>query len=464
MLPRSKQRRPLPHRPPLRLVDDAAAGCATPPRTSRTRETALAGARRPRRRPRRRDPCCAAACVGGAADPVRRTNRLVRTLTESVTVSMSSSARPGQARRSRSTRPAPRGMTPGTTSWASPSRPGPPQNSKPGPASRASPSPPSSITARRGPPPEHSVLVVDEAAMVGSRKLAQPSSPSPASPTPNSCSSATTSSCQRSTPAALFGALARQRHTIHLTEDRRHRDPHERSALLALRAGRVGAAVARLTKRGRITTADNADLLRQKLVADWHHAVDNGQVALMLARRRVDVADLNRRARHTLIDAGYLNPATERIVGGLALCDGDWVVAGRNRRSLGIINGDLGVVVTTTEQSVTVRLDRGPTVELPAGLRRRSPPTRVRHHHPQSPRRDLRRHLRARRRHPRPRIRLHRPQPRPRPKPALRHEHRGRRRPRTSRPIRTPTTDLIAALRRSEAQTLATDLSLGIEL
>lgn len=214
--------------------------------------------------------------------------------------------------------------------------------------------------------PEQSVVVVDESGMVGTRALAdllwQARS---------ARAKVVLVGDHRQLPeiqaGGLFGALARQPRTIHLTEDRRHRDPHERSALAALRAGRVGAAVARLTKRGRITTADNADLLRQQLIADWHHAVDNGQVALMLARRRVDVADLNRRARHTLIDTGYLDPTAERVVGGLALCDGDWVVAGRNRRSLGIINGDLGVVVTTTDASVTVRLDRGPTVELPAG-------------------------------------------------------------------------------------------------
>ncbi len=213
--------------------------------------------------------------------------------------------------------------------------------------------------------PSKSVVVVDEAGMVGTRALDELFQRAR-----RAKSKVVLVGDHRQLPeiqaGGLFGALARQPEAIHLTEDRRHRDPDERAALAALRAGRVRDAVARLTRRGRITTADNADLLRRQLVADWHHAVEAGQVALILARRRVDVADLNRRARYALIDSGYLDPATERTVGGIALCEGDWVAAGRNRRSLGVINGDLGVVVTTTDNTVTVRLDRGPTVELPA--------------------------------------------------------------------------------------------------
>ncbi len=85
----------------------------------------------------------------------------------------------------------------------------------------------------------------------------------------------------------------------------------------------------------------------------------------MLARRRVDVADLNARARQVLKDNGYLDATTEATVAGLELCEGDWVLARRNDRRIGVHNGDLGVVAHIDDGAVTVALDRGPTVTIP---------------------------------------------------------------------------------------------------
>ncbi len=211
----------------------------------------------------------------------------------------------------------------------------------------------------------NTVLIVDEAGMVGTRALAELMRHAR-----RARAKIVLVGDHRQLPeiqaGGLFARLAQQPDAIQLVESRRQRDRHERSALAALRAGHIGDAIARLTRRGRITTADNAEVLRQQLVNDWHQAVENGQVALMLARRRVDVADLNQRARDALMDNGYLDPSTQQVVGGLAVCEGDWVVATRNRPSLGIINGDLATVIAAGENSTTVRLDRGPTITLPA--------------------------------------------------------------------------------------------------
>ncbi len=211
----------------------------------------------------------------------------------------------------------------------------------------------------------NTVLVIDEAGMVGTRALAELIRHARRAQT-----KVVLVGDHRQLPeiqaGGLFAKLAHEPAAIHLVENHRQHDKHERGALAALRSGRVGDAIARLTRRGRITTADNSDLLRQRLVADWYQAVDNGQVALMLARRRVDVADLNTRARHALLDNGYLDPNTQVTVGGLTVCEGDWVVATRNRPSLGVINGDLGIVIQASDNTLTLQLDRSPTVILPA--------------------------------------------------------------------------------------------------
>jgi hypothetical protein len=64
----------------------------------------------------------------------------------------------------------------------------------------------------------------------------------------------------------------------------------------------------------------------------------------MIARRRGDVADLNRRARARLRGAGAV-VALELQVGEVAFARGDRVVVKRNDARLGVTNGERGVVM-----------------------------------------------------------------------------------------------------------------------
>ncbi|HUR77846.1 MAG TPA: MobF family relaxase [Acidimicrobiales bacterium] len=213
--------------------------------------------------------------------------------------------------------------------------------------------------------PADSVLVVDEAGMVGTRALEELTAHAH-----RSRAKVVLIGDHRQLPeieaGGAFARLARDPHAITLEENRRQRDRHERRALADWRKGRISDAVERLTRRGNVVHGDNADLLRQQLVADWKQSIDNGDVSLMLARRRVDVADLNLRARQLLKQTGGLDASDETTIGGLPLCEGDWVVARRNDRRIGVHNGDLGVVTAIDEHAATVMLDRGPTVVVPA--------------------------------------------------------------------------------------------------
>jgi len=213
--------------------------------------------------------------------------------------------------------------------------------------------------------PQDSVLVVDEAGMVGTRALDELTYKAS-----RSRAKVVLVGDHRQLPeieaGGAFGHLARGEHAIRLAENRRQRDRHERRALIDWRSGRIAEAIARLVRRGNVVEGDNADLLRSRLVSDWQQAVDGGEVALMLARRRVDVADLNTRARRALKATGYLDESTETTMAGLELCAGDWVLARRNDRRIGVHNGDLGVIASVDQTGATVVLDRGPTVVIPA--------------------------------------------------------------------------------------------------
>ena len=126
---------------------------------------------------------------------------------------------------------------------------------------------------------------------------------------------------------------------IELRENRRQVAAWEREALELLRDGRGEEALERYSERGRITVGEGAESGEQ-LVADWAAAEDpSGSV--MLAYRRDDVADLNRRARQVLIERGEIR-GPELRVGRRAFAVGDHVVLRRNDRRLGVANGDRG--------------------------------------------------------------------------------------------------------------------------
>jgi conjugative relaxase-like TrwC/TraI family protein len=111
----------------------------------------------------------------------------------------------------------------------------------------------------------------------------------------------------------LFSALLARLDAVRLAGNRRQQDPAERAALAALRAGRVDIALGRLERNGNVTVADNADLLRDALVDDWYQAQRAGDHAVMSALRRSDVADLNDRARARLDADGQLGPTVLTI-------------------------------------------------------------------------------------------------------------------------------------------------------
>ena len=149
-----------------------------------------------------------------------------------------------------------------------------------------------------------------------------------------------------------------------LTSNLRQRDPVERLALDDLRHGRIDDALGLLQRNGNVTVADNADVLRDVMVAEWFEATTDGSHAVMVALRRDDVADLNRRARLLLQADGRLTPD---IVGvnDLGFAEGDRVMAHKNRYDLGILNGDQATITGATNSHVDVKVDDGRRLRLP---------------------------------------------------------------------------------------------------
>ncbi len=205
------------------------------------------------------------------------------------------------------------------------------------------------------PLPARSVIVVDEAAMVGTRKLGRL-----ADHAERVGAKLVLVGDHRQLPeieaGGAFAALTHLVPTSELTVNRRQADVWERQALAELRSGSVFDAVDDYRRQGRIHLAPSAEVARQQLADDWWAAYQtSGPAAAMYALRRYEVDDLNRRARRHMRADGLLGP-DQLEAAGRPFAAGDEVICLHNDRQLGVTNGTRSRIesVYTAERAVTL--------------------------------------------------------------------------------------------------------------
>lgn len=147
---------------------------------------------------------------------------------------------------------------------------------------------------------DRTVLVVDEAGMLGTRRLAVLIAEAHAAR-----AKVVLVGDPKQLPeidaGGLFAGLATRLGYVELKRNRRQRDIQERAAVHELRHGQVDRAMARLDRNGNVSTADNADLLRDAMVGDWYAARSADEDVTLVAGHRAAVADLNERARNCTV-------------------------------------------------------------------------------------------------------------------------------------------------------------------
>ncbi|MCZ7525598.1 MAG: relaxase domain-containing protein [Acidimicrobiia bacterium] len=207
------------------------------------------------------------------------------------------------------------------------------------------------------------VLVVDEAGMVGTRHL-------------HRLIQATTEASAKLVlvgdpkqlaeidAGGLFASLARCLGHAELTENRRLEDPAQHATARALRDAEIGTALRRMQRIGSLTLDVNTDRLRERMILDWYAERSTGRHVVMLALHRHDVADLNHRARAQLLANGDLGPAV-LTSDDLELRVGDQVLALRNDRHIGIVNGTQGTVIGGSNREVEIETRDGIRLAVP---------------------------------------------------------------------------------------------------
>jgi conjugative relaxase-like TrwC/TraI family protein len=208
-----------------------------------------------------------------------------------------------------------------------------------------------------------SVLVVDEAGMVGSRKLAR-----------------LLDHAQRAEAKVVlvgddrqlapidagggFRALRLRLGASELTENRRQQQAWEREALELVRSGLVEEAVAAYQAHDRVVAAESKTAATLALLGDWwsaHQQAERNPAedVVLLAARRAEVDRLNTNCQQLLEREGRLGPDRLRVE-DRALAVGDRVVCGRNAiAQLGIANGSRGTITAldTERRTLTIRTD-----------------------------------------------------------------------------------------------------------
>jgi conjugative relaxase-like TrwC/TraI family protein len=217
------------------------------------------------------------------------------------------------------------------------------------------------------------VLVVDEAGMVGSRKLTRLLDHA------HQAQAKVVLVGDDRQLAAIdagggFRALRLRLGASELLENRRQQQAWEREALDLVRSGLVEEAVATYQAHDRVVAADSKPAATLALLQDWWAAWqqaerDPTQEVVVLAARRAEVDRLNTACQELLAARGRLGG--ERLqVEDRQLAVGDRVVCGHNAiAELGVANGSRGVVTALDPQarSLTLRLDGtdGREVTLP---------------------------------------------------------------------------------------------------
>lgn len=210
-----------------------------------------------------------------------------------------------------------------------------------------------------------SVLVIDEAAMVGTRDLARLLDHAE-----RANAKVVLVGDDRQLPpidsGGAFRGIKNRLPAIELSEVRRQPDGWERDALDLIRDGRSQEAIDAYVAHDRVVIARSADETRKRLIADWWATRDDAEPAVMLAARRSDVADLNARARMVMSAAARLGTEEVEFI-GLSFAVGDRVMTLKNTRRLGVKNGNRGTVerIDAARHEVRFRRDDGRVFTLP---------------------------------------------------------------------------------------------------
>jgi conjugative relaxase-like TrwC/TraI family protein len=154
----------------------------------------------------------------------------------------------------------------------------------------------------------------------------------------------------------LFSAIAERTEPVHLHEVIRHNHELDRDAAKLIREGQGREALSLYRSAERVTVVESAEERRVAMVEDWWRSYSQGEDALMVAKRNVEVERLNATARELVRAEGRLG-SEEIEVGAAAFAAGDEVITRVNDRAAGIYNRERWEVAQVDAERGRIVLD-----------------------------------------------------------------------------------------------------------
>lgn len=208
-----------------------------------------------------------------------------------------------------------------------------------------------------------SVVLVDEAAMVGTRQLLELTS---------RCLAARAKlvlagdfgQLQSVEAGGGFAALIKEFGASTLTEIKRQREEWARAAVKDFATGRAEQALDAYERRGLLHCETEPEKAALALIARWKtSAPPDPSDQVILAGTNSEVARLNALAQHQRLAAGtvYGEPTP---VGEEKVYVNDRILFTRNSQSLGVFNGEVGTVTERHGSQLTVAMENGRLVSV----------------------------------------------------------------------------------------------------
>ena len=209
---------------------------------------------------------------------------------------------------------------------------------------------------------EKTVLVVDEAGMVGTKKLNKLLQLVEASKAKIALIG-DHRQLQAISAGAPFRAIAERVGCMEMNQITRQRKSWAKEAVRNFRDGRAEKALASYWKRGLLSVSDYKDEAIQKLVSEWGRStagrgsIQDNQI---FAGTNMDVALINQACQALLVERQQLGNDSIQV-GTSNFYIRDRIVITRNLHSLGLRNGSMGAIMSTDSKnhSVQVQFDDG---------------------------------------------------------------------------------------------------------
>ncbi|HUX64331.1 MobF family relaxase [Sulfuricella sp.] len=210
------------------------------------------------------------------------------------------------------------------------------------------------------------VIVIDEAGMVGSRQMAELIDRADQA----GAKVVLVGDTRQLQPIDAGGAMRSIQERVgrtEMNEIRRQQTEEGRQMVQDLAAGRSDKALEALDKAGCIREYQNRDQVRQGAAKELVNDLKEGKSAILLAETRAEVHKINQLAREDAKAAGLVKGSdkpfqTER--GERQFAVGDRVIFLKNDRQLGVKNGTTGTVEKAQEGRITIKTDDGKTVKV----------------------------------------------------------------------------------------------------